>query len=91
MSMGTGLFDIQDRAEVLHPNEIEAGKAQCIAENIHYVERLNGRPLPLTTFVERLTKRWQRATETHRMIEAMRAGYCTVEPRGAAPASDARH
>ena len=90
--MPTGLYDIRDKAEVFHPEEIEAGRQQCIAANTQYIaDVLTGAAIPLATFVETLSKRWRRAVETSRQIDAMRAGYCSVEPITAPPRSDARH
>ena len=38
-----------------------------------------------------LQKRWQRAAQTSAMIDAIRAGYCTIEAASAPPMSGARH
>jgi hypothetical protein len=89
--MPTGIFDIHDRAEILTPQDIEAGKQLCITNKTHYIELPGQRPIPLTTFVERLNGRWERARKTFLQIEAMRAGYCTIEAAGAPPQSEATH
>lgn len=90
--MPTGLYDIHDKAEVLHPQEIAAGKAQCVADNLDYItDLITGRAIPLAAFVERLEKRFKRAVATGQMIDAMRSGYCTIEPNGSPPPSKATH
>jgi hypothetical protein len=90
--MPTGLFDIHDKAPIFTPDEIAAGEADCRARDIDYLELVPGQPVVrLYDFVEALKQRWQRAAVTARMIDAMRAGYCTVMPKTHAPLSDARH
>lgn len=89
--MPTGLYDVHDKCEVLHPNEIAAGKAQCVADNIDYIPNADGTVTPLAVFVDRLTARWNRAGETARLIDYMREGYCTIMPNAAPTGSDARH
>ena len=90
--MPLDIFDIRDKCEVLHPNEIAAGEAQCRAEGTDYLPSLvDGQVIPLATFVATLKARWERACATARAIKAMQSGYCTISPVGAAPASDARH
>jgi hypothetical protein len=89
--MPTGLYDVRDKAEVLHPQEIAAGKAQCVVDNVDYIPNADGTVTPLSLFVDRLTARWTRACETARLIDYMREGYCTIMPNDAAPGSDARH
>lgn len=91
--MPLAIFDIRDKCEVLHINEIAAGEAQCRADNVDYIPSLEpgGKVIPLATFVAILKARYERACATARSIKAMQAGYCSVTPRGSAPTSDARH
>lgn len=85
------LFDIRDRERVMTPQEIEAGRQHCEANGLQYIEGPDGRAIPLATYVERLTKRWHRAVQTGRIIDAIRAGYGTIEPAGSPAPSLARH
>lgn len=91
--MPLDIYDIRDKCEVLHINEIAAGEAQCRADNVDYIPSLEpgGQVIPLSTFVGLLKARWKRACSTARAIKAMQAGYCSVSPVGSAPTSDARH
>lgn len=90
--MPLDIFDVRDKCEVLHPNEIAAGEAQCRAEGIDYVPAIVGdQVIPLAAFVHTLKDRYERACATARAIKAMQSGYCTISPVGSAPASDARH
>ncbi len=90
--MPLDIFDVRDKCEVLHPNEIAAGEAQCRADKIDYLPSLRpGEVIPLATFVAALKARYERACATARAIKAMQSGYCTISPVGSAPASDARH
>ena len=92
--MPSGLFDIRDRDEVHSPDEIEAGYRQCVANDIHYLAvtpEPNGPVIPLAQFVKTLKARWQRAAQTAAAIDAIKAGYCSIEPKTAPPRSDARH
>jgi hypothetical protein len=87
------VWDIVDRAPVMHPEEIEAGRKICAADHIDYVPSpFNpAQVIPLAAYVEALQKRWQRACQTARIIEAIKGGYCTITPNTGAPSSDARH
>ena len=89
--MPTGLYDIHDKADVFTPQEIEAGRLKCIADAIQYINGPNGSAIPITRYVEGLTKRWKRACETGLQIDAIRSGYCTIEPKGAPQGSHATH
>lgn len=90
--MATGLYDIKDRAEVLTPDEIEAGAAQCMLRHTYYItDPGSTAAIPLQTYVSALKARWTRAAQTARMIDNMRAGYCTIEPLGAPPQSGMTH
>lgn len=89
--MGTGLYDIADRAEVFTPHEIEAGKLQCQQQGIDYIDGPDGRATPLQRFVVMLEARWARCCRTARQIENISAGYCSITPKGAPPDSRAVH
>jgi hypothetical protein len=91
--MPLDIYDVRDKCEVLHPNEIAAGEAQYRADNIDYIPQLGAenQVIPLATFVAMLKARYQRACATARVIAAIQQGYCTIEDKAAAPASDARH
>ena len=92
--MPSGLWDIRDRCEVHTPAEIEKGYRDCVANNVHYLAVTpdpDGPVVPLAEFVRSLKAQWQRATQTAAMIDAMRAGYCTITPNTAPPSSDVRH
>lgn len=91
--MPLDIFDVRDKCEVLHIDEINAGEAQCRADNIDYLPSIEpgGRVIPLATFVLALKARWQRACATAAVIKNIQAGYCTISEVGAAPSSDARH
>lgn len=90
--MPSGLWDIRDKVEVLTPQEIEAGRQECVRRNLQYIEVMPGQPvMTVVRFVEILTARWNRAAQTAAMIDAMRAGYCSITPKTAPPSSDARH
>lgn len=51
----------------------------------------NNKAYPLADYLHLLTLRWERAVRTSHIIDAMRAGYCTVDLPGAPPTSDMRH
>lgn len=90
--MPSGLYDVRDRAEVLTPQEIEAGVAQCAAQGLQYIEIIPGEPvMPVAAFVDMLKARWTRAAQTAQLIDAIKAGYCSVSPKASPPSSDARH
>lgn len=89
--MPTGLCDIRDKCEVNTPDELAHIKAHCQANDIDYIETGPNRCIPLSKAIETAEKRWKRAVQTSRIIDAMRAGYCSVSPIGAAPTSNARH
>lgn len=90
--MTTGLYDIHDRAEVMHPNAIAAGQAQCEEQGITHIDGLPGEPvIRVVDYVETLTKRWRRCCETARAIDNIRSGYCTILPNTTPSSSDARH
>lgn len=89
--MPTGLFDIRDRQPIFHPDEIAQGKAIAESKGLDYIEGSEGRAIPLARFVEILTKRWHRAVLTGQQIDAIRMGYCTIEPRGSPEPSRATH
>jgi len=90
--MPTGLYDIRDRDEVLTPQEIEAGFAAAKAQGIDYIGLVPGQPvMPVARFKLILEARWKRAAQTGAMIDAMKQGYCSIEPATAPPRSDARH
>lgn len=89
--MPIGLFDIRDHEPVFPPDEIELGRQKCEAEGLQYITSADGRAIPLARYVEGLHKRFKRAGQTGQMIEAIRAGYCTVEAKGAPEMSVARH
>ena len=90
--MPSGLYDIRDRDEVITPQEIEAGYQSCVARNIQYLELVPGEPvMPIIRYVEILKARWKRAAQTAAMIDAIKQGYCSIEPATAPPRSDARH
>ena len=87
--MPTGIFDICDRAPVFHPDEIAAGQKQCETAGQQCCDGCARGKAGL--YVAMLTKRWQRAVKTGQVIDAIRAGYCTIQPNGAPPASRATH
>lgn len=89
--MPIGLFDVQDRAPVFHPDEIESGRKQCETQGLQYIDGAGGRAIPLATYVERLVKRWRRALRSGQQMDAVRAGYCTIEPPDAPAPSRATH
>ena len=91
--MPIGVFDIRDRQPVFSPDEIDWGIKQCAAQNIDYVPNPDGSNsvVPVAAFVERLKARWQRFAMTAKLMDAIRAGYCTIEPKGAAEPSRATH
>jgi hypothetical protein len=90
--MPTGLYDIRDRDEVLTPQEIQAGYEACVAKNIQYIGLIPGEPvMPVARYVQILKDRWDRCVKTAAMIDAIKAGYCSISPAGAPPSSDARH
>lgn len=89
--MPIGLFDVQDRAPVFHPDEIAFGRAQCEQQGLKYIQQPGFRPVPLARYVDNLTARWKRALRSGQQMDALRAGYCTVEPLGAPEPSRATH
>lgn len=89
--MPIGLFDIRDREPVFAPDEIELGRQKCEAEGLQYITSPQNRATPLARYVEGLHKRFKRAVQTGQMIEAIRAGYCTIVRKGAPEMSVARH
>lgn len=89
--MPSGLYDIKDRMPVLTPDEIAVGKAVCDGNGWDHISTPSGQLIPVDKYVAMLTAQWQRAVSSARMIDAMRAGYCTIEAVGAPPTSDARH
>jgi len=90
--MPTGLYDIRDRDEVLTPQEIQAGYEACVAKNLQYIEIIPGEPvMPVGRYVQILKERWDRCVKTAAIIDAIRAGYCSIQPASAPPSSDARH
>jgi hypothetical protein len=89
--MPIGLYDIRDRAPVYSPDEIAAGRAAAEKHGLDYIAGDDGRAIPLATYVYRLNRRWVRAVATGRQFQALTAGYCTIEAKGAPPPSDARH
>lgn len=90
--MATGLYDIRDRGEVSTPNEIEHGRLHCEVSGIQYIDNPDGHGvIPVATYIVTLQARWKRFAQTARMIDNMRAGYCTIEPLGAPPQSGMTH
>lgn len=85
------LYDIHDRQPVLSPEEIEAGRLECERTNLQYITGLDGCAIPLATYIETLSKRWKRCAQTAMQIDAIKAGYCTIEAKGAPEPSRATH
>jgi len=89
--MPTGLYDITDREPVLTPDEMNAGRDQCLAQGLTHIRGPNGKAFPLADYLTLLGMRWHRAVATSRIIDAIRAGYCSVDVPTAPPTSNARH
>lgn len=91
--MSTGLYDIHDRAEVFHPNAIDAGLAECRAKNITHIPSAAdpNRVIRVPDYIRMLKARWQRCVDTATLIDNIKAGYCSILPNDAPPSSDARH
>lgn len=92
--MPSGLWDIRDKCEVHTPAEIEQGYRECVANDVHYLATTpdpEGPVITLAAFVKNLKAQWQRAAQTGAMIDAIRAGYCSITPALSPPSIDARH
>lgn len=91
--MPTGIFDIRDRAPVLHPHEIAAGEAECRARGLEYIAPADasGRVSRLADMVAALHARWARAVQTGKLMDHVRSGYCSIDPIGSAEPSTAVH
>ena len=85
------IYDIRDREPVRSPQEIEAGRLHCEKNGLQYINGPDGRAIPLAVYIERMTKQWERAVQTANMIDVIRAGYATIEPKGAPAPSRATH
>lgn len=92
--MPSGLWDIRDKCEVHTPAEIAQGYRECVENAVHYLATTpdpDGPVITLAKFVQTLQAQWQRAAQTAAMIDAIRAGYCSITPASSPPSSDARH
>jgi hypothetical protein len=82
--MATGLCDILHKGNVFHPREV-----------MEAVENWDKFPhqqqISKEDWQRGMMGRWHRCVETANLIDAIKAGYCSVQSPGAPPSSDARH
>lgn len=72
------------------PQEIEAGHTAAKAQGLDRIKFGSSR-MVLSRYVEMLQARWSRAQATAVHIDAIRAGYVTIEHPAAPPQSRATH